>query len=208
MVRGKGVVLVVGGGEERYQRWYRRCHGLRDTSRRQRWSVCVCVCWLQCVVCTCVAAPSAVAPLFLGTAALPGVVPSFASRVACPSLPSLLRALRSLPVLPITPPTPHADALYTAHAVPGLPPTHHTHPPPIHHPFTHIYTHPPPTHHHPPPPTHHHHPTAQGGITSGSQWLVWKFESDSTLGDACEGALGPFPVSFGSCRGFNTIALQ
>ncbi|KAI3427321.1 hypothetical protein D9Q98_010238 [Chlorella vulgaris] len=34
-----------------------------------------------------------------------------------------------------------------------------------------------------------------GGITSGSQWLVWKFESDSTLGDACEGALGPFPDS-------------
>jgi hypothetical protein len=34
-----------------------------------------------------------------------------------------------------------------------------------------------------------------GGITSGSQWLVWRFESDSTLGDACDGALGPFPVS-------------
>ncbi|PRW05929.1 Serine threonine- kinase chloroplastic [Chlorella sorokiniana] len=33
----------------------------------------------------------------------------------------------------------------------------------------------------------------QGGITSGSQWLVWKFESDSTLGDACDGQLGPFP---------------
>ena len=36
---------------------------------------------------------------------------------------------------------------------------------------------------------------SQGGITSGSQWLVWRFESDSTLGDACDGALGPFPVS-------------
>ena len=33
-----------------------------------------------------------------------------------------------------------------------------------------------------------------GGITSGSQWLVWRFESDSTLGDACDGQLGPFPV--------------
>ncbi|PSC67765.1 putative ubiquitin conjugation factor E4 [Micractinium conductrix] len=32
-----------------------------------------------------------------------------------------------------------------------------------------------------------------GGITSGSQWLVWRFESDSTLGDACDGQLGPFP---------------
>ncbi|KAL4426222.1 hypothetical protein ABPG77_009837 [Micractinium sp. CCAP 211/92] len=34
---------------------------------------------------------------------------------------------------------------------------------------------------------------SQGGITSGSQWLVWRFESDSTLADACDGALGPFP---------------
>lgn len=34
---------------------------------------------------------------------------------------------------------------------------------------------------------------SQGGITSGSQWLVWRFESDSTLGDACDGNLGPFP---------------
>lgn len=36
--------------------------------------------------------------------------------------------------------------------------------------------------------------SSQGGITSGSQWLVWRFESDSTLADACDGALGPFPV--------------
>ncbi|EFN51112.1 hypothetical protein CHLNCDRAFT_28384 [Chlorella variabilis] len=35
--------------------------------------------------------------------------------------------------------------------------------------------------------------STSGGITSGSQWLVWKFESDSTLGDACDGTLGPFP---------------
>ena len=39
---------------------------------------------------------------------------------------------------------------------------------------------------------------SQGGITSGSQWLVWRFESDSTLADACDGALGPFPVSLAS----------
>ena len=39
--------------------------------------------------------------------------------------------------------------------------------------------------------------STSGGITSGSQWLVWKFESDSTLGDACDGTLGPFPVSDG-----------
>lgn len=32
------------------------------------------------------------------------------------------------------------------------------------------------------------------GFTTGSQWLVWKFESDSTLADAMNGALGPFPV--------------
>lgn len=28
---------------------------------------------------------------------------------------------------------------------------------------------------------------------AGTQWLVWKYESDSTLGDATSGALGPFP---------------
>lgn len=33
-----------------------------------------------------------------------------------------------------------------------------------------------------------------GSITSGTQWLVWNFESDSTLGDALEGKLGPFPL--------------
>ena len=31
------------------------------------------------------------------------------------------------------------------------------------------------------------------GFTPGTQWLVWKFESDSTLGDALSGLLGPFP---------------
>jgi hypothetical protein len=36
-----------------------------------------------------------------------------------------------------------------------------------------------------------------GGFTSGSQWLVWKFESDATLGDAIGGDLGPFPVRAG-----------
>lgn len=27
----------------------------------------------------------------------------------------------------------------------------------------------------------------------GTQWLIWKFESDSTLADACQGNLGKFP---------------
>lgn len=35
--------------------------------------------------------------------------------------------------------------------------------------------------------------TADGAFTKGSQWLVWKFESDATLGDALDGKLGPFP---------------
>jgi hypothetical protein len=48
---------------------------------------------------------------------------------------------------------------------------------------------------HPPLPP----PSPQGGITSGSQWLVWRFESDSTLGDACNGELGPFPVRQRGC---------
>lgn len=37
---------------------------------------------------------------------------------------------------------------------------------------------------------------SSGGITAGSQWLVWKFQSDATLGDACNGSLGPFPGCF------------
>ncbi|GLC37701.1 hypothetical protein PLESTB_000886900 [Pleodorina starrii] len=36
--------------------------------------------------------------------------------------------------------------------------------------------------------------TAEGAFTKGSQWLVWKFESDATLGDALDGRLGPFPA--------------
>jgi hypothetical protein len=31
-------------------------------------------------------------------------------------------------------------------------------------------------------------------FTKGSQWLVWRFESDATLGDALDGYLGPFPA--------------
>jgi hypothetical protein len=34
---------------------------------------------------------------------------------------------------------------------------------------------------------------SSGGIIAGSQWLVWKFESDATLADACNGSLGQFP---------------
>ena len=34
---------------------------------------------------------------------------------------------------------------------------------------------------------------AGGGFTTGSQWLVWRFESDATLGDGCAGNLGRFP---------------
>jgi len=33
----------------------------------------------------------------------------------------------------------------------------------------------------------------EGAFSKGTQWLVWKFESDSTLGDALDGTLGPFP---------------
>ena len=35
--------------------------------------------------------------------------------------------------------------------------------------------------------------SSTGGITAGTQWLIWRFESDATLADACAGALGPFP---------------
>lgn len=35
---------------------------------------------------------------------------------------------------------------------------------------------------------------ADGAFTKGSQWLIWKFESDSTLGDALDGRLGAFPA--------------
>lgn len=31
------------------------------------------------------------------------------------------------------------------------------------------------------------------GIQKGTQWLIWKFESDSTLGDALSGNLGEWP---------------
>eukprot|EP00887_Chlorella_sp_A99_P007082 scaffold2.g7082.t1 len=34
---------------------------------------------------------------------------------------------------------------------------------------------------------------SSGSIASGSQWLVYRFESDATLADALNGALGPFP---------------
>ncbi|GBF88698.1 hypothetical protein Rsub_01597 [Raphidocelis subcapitata] len=34
-----------------------------------------------------------------------------------------------------------------------------------------------------------------GNMPNGSQWLVWRFESDSTLADALDGALGKFPES-------------
>lgn len=36
---------------------------------------------------------------------------------------------------------------------------------------------------------------SDGGFIKGTQWLVWKFESDSTLNDAMQGLLGPFPLS-------------
>ncbi|KAK9842155.1 hypothetical protein WJX84_002080 [Apatococcus fuscideae] len=34
-----------------------------------------------------------------------------------------------------------------------------------------------------------------GGFTRGTQWLMWRFESDSTLSDALQGNLGQFPLS-------------
>lgn len=36
---------------------------------------------------------------------------------------------------------------------------------------------------------------SRSGFTKGTQWLVWKFESDSTVADACDGYLGEFPGS-------------
>ncbi|KAF5826708.1 protein kinase [Dunaliella salina] len=33
-----------------------------------------------------------------------------------------------------------------------------------------------------------------GAFSRGSQWLVWKFESDATLGNALDGQLGSFPA--------------
>ncbi|KAL3163274.1 hypothetical protein ABBQ32_009669 [Trebouxia sp. C0010 RCD-2024] len=36
---------------------------------------------------------------------------------------------------------------------------------------------------------------SDGGFIKGTQWLVWKFESDSTLSDAMQGLIGPFPLS-------------
>ena len=40
-------------------------------------------------------------------------------------------------------------------------------------------------------------PTARGFARGGNQWLVWRFESDATLADALNGALGPFPACLG-----------
>jgi len=34
-----------------------------------------------------------------------------------------------------------------------------------------------------------------GGFVSGAEWMVWQFESDSTLKDALDGTLGKFPGS-------------
>lgn len=33
-----------------------------------------------------------------------------------------------------------------------------------------------------------------GPFGKGTQWLVWKFESDATLGNALDGQLGSFPA--------------
>lgn len=35
--------------------------------------------------------------------------------------------------------------------------------------------------------------STNGQISKGTQWLVWRFESDSTLTDALDGRLGAFP---------------
>ena len=40
-------------------------------------------------------------------------------------------------------------------------------------------------------------PSARGFSRGGNQWLVWRFESDATLADALNGALGPFPGCLG-----------
>jgi hypothetical protein len=33
-----------------------------------------------------------------------------------------------------------------------------------------------------------------GGFTRGTQWLMWRFETDTTLSEALDGLLGPFPA--------------
>ena len=42
---------------------------------------------------------------------------------------------------------------------------------------------------------------SDGGFTKGTQWLVWRFESDSTLADAVQVRLGP-AASSGSTQPF------
>lgn len=34
---------------------------------------------------------------------------------------------------------------------------------------------------------------SDGGFTKGTQWLVWNYESDCTLGDTLDGVIGTFP---------------
>lgn len=34
---------------------------------------------------------------------------------------------------------------------------------------------------------------SDGGFTKDTQWLVWNYESDTTLGDALDGKIGTFP---------------
>ena len=49
---------------------------------------------------------------------------------------------------------------------------------------------------------------SDGGFTKGTQWLVWKFESDSTLGDALSVRLsspGLNPCSKSSHSGHNVV---
>jgi hypothetical protein len=58
------------------------------------------------------------------------------------------------------------------------------------HTHTHIHTHHTNTHAH----TYTHiAEETDGAFSKGTQWLVWKFESDATLGDALDGQLGSFP---------------
>ena len=34
---------------------------------------------------------------------------------------------------------------------------------------------------------------SDGGFTKDTEWLVWNYESDTTLGDALDGKIGTFP---------------
>ncbi len=50
---------------------------------------------------------------------------------------------------------------------------------------------------------------SDGGFTKGTQWLVWRFESDSTLGDAVQVELDSKPSAhdYAHCVPMRTLLL-